>query len=105
MNRVVTFELTKEAHVEIEEIRFQANQLTRADVDEVRVDVGRVELLDSMLLGQLVRLTLALKAREIPLRLMGLSFYGRTVIHRANLDGIFGLEMPEPPRWESMTAL
>ena len=106
MSRRFSFSLTTNAYVEIEEARFQINQLTAQEVDEVCVDLARVTLLDSMLLGQLVRLCLALKAKGIVMRLENVTFYGRTVIHHANLDSMFGLPSPEPPRWETtMTSM
>ncbi|CAN5471833.1 hypothetical protein BH09SUM1_BH09SUM1_32650 [soil metagenome] len=95
------FKLSRDAHVEIEEVRFRVGQLTAGDASEVVLDMEEVLILDSMLLGQIVRMVLALKAIGISMRLANLTSHSRIVVHHANLDSMFGLQTLEPPQWDS----
>jgi anti-anti-sigma factor len=92
--------LLRDPYVELEEALFQLNELLPRDAREMVVDLGNVARIDSMIVGKLVNLHLALEQRRVRLRLVQLSPQARQVIHHAHLDSVFGLNAPEPPRFD-----
>ena len=95
------YPLSREPHLELEELRERLDELSSREEKEVVLDFSAVGLLDSLLLGQLVRLRLSLQKRGLHLVLINLNFQARMVVHHANLDALFGLAVQEPPRWDS----
>jgi anti-anti-sigma factor len=94
-----TILLSPNAHQEIDQLRSEIDQLLQTDVSVLVVDMRQVTLLDSMLIGQLVKICLNLKARGATMQLHNLHPRARTVIRHSNLDHLFGLTI-ELPRWE-----
>ncbi|MBI1292662.1 STAS domain-containing protein [bacterium] len=95
--RLIT--LTRDAYVELEELRRDSEWLNAESLQEVVINFKAVTLLDSMMVGHLVKLKLALKARNIGLRLENLSPGARMVLYHSHLGDLFGIALA-PPRWE-----
>lgn len=88
---------------ELEELHLRLGDILDGETREFILDMENVGLLDSLVLGKLVRLHLSLKHRGVTLRLLNLSSHARLVINHANLDPLFGLAAPQPPRWDTET--
>lgn len=86
-------------HLELEEIRLELGRMENGT--QVVLDISEISLLDSILLGQILRTCLYCQDRNLNFSLTGVNNHARWVIHNANLDTVFGLPKFEPPRWES----
>ncbi len=83
----------------LEEIKLQIGNLESGS--QVELNISSVPVLESILLGQILRTCLACTDRGIKFTLSGVNAHSRWVIHNANLDTVFGLPKFEPPRWDS----
>jgi anti-anti-sigma regulatory factor len=94
------FRLPKvDPHLTIEEIRLEIGGLSHGD--RVELDLREIEILDSMLLGQILKTFLIAKEYGVEFQLLHCNAHARWVIHQSNLDSVFGLPRYEPPRWDS----
>ncbi len=96
--------LTADAHYQLEALRQDGEWMNRSDLREVVLDFTGVTMLNSMMVGHLVKLKLGLKSRHIALRLENLSPSARLVLYHSNLGELFGIALA-PPRWEADNAL
>jgi anti-anti-sigma regulatory factor len=91
--------LSRQAHVELEELRRDSEWLNAESLQEVVIDFSEVTILDSMMVGHLVKLKLALRARNIGLQLDNLNPSARMVLYHSHLGELLGIALA-PPRWE-----
>jgi anti-anti-sigma regulatory factor len=95
--------LTRDAHTEMDALRNDTDLFSSSEIREVVLDFSGVPLLDSMLVGMLVRIKLQLQARGIALTLKGLDAKARMVLYHSNLGDLLGIALA-PPRWDEESA-
>lgn len=88
----LVYRLSQDAHLEIENIRLHIDTSSMSD-EEIHLDLRALQMLDSMLIGQLVRLQQHCQKLRRPVRLTNMNMQARVAIHHSNLDSLFGLEM------------
>ena len=93
------FKISRDAYVELEEVYSRVGDLSEDEEEEVVLDLEDAGQLDSVMMGQLVRLQVTLQRSGGRLRLVKLPQQARQMIHHAQLDTLFGLTPPELPRW------
>ena len=103
-NDTLVIRLTADAHYQLESLRHDGEWMNRPGLREVVLDFAGVTMLNSMMVGHLVKLKLGLKARHIGLRLDNLSPSARLVLYHSNLGELFGIALA-PPRWEADNTL
>ena len=102
MRRV--FRLTSQAYAEVGDLLLEVPALQANEVAELVLDMGAVVLLDSMLIGQLVRLQLACGRSGFALKLDGLSPNVLRTLTFSGVGELFGFETPDPPSFHAREA-
>ena len=68
------------------------NELIAKKQEEIVIDMNKVEFIDSIAIGDLVKCHLTCNAHEIPLKLVNVSDHIRRTLNYAGLSEMFKLE-------------
>lgn len=98
MNRAVR--LSQDVHSEIFDLLMQVPNLKEEGVLEVHLDCTEVNFMDSMVIGQVVRLHLSLEREGMKLHLQRLSPDVQRTFNYSGVGELLGLAAPEPPKFE-----
>jgi len=99
---VRTIRIQATPHAELADIRLSLPHWKREGLEELRLDLGAISLLSSIAIGELVRLILECRKREVKLSTCNVDLdVKRTLVH-TGVGELLGIQREEPPSFESI---
>lgn len=98
-----TVELHAQPLMQLTELNEQLPEMKAKGLRELRIDLGAVSFVDSMIIGQLVRMRIGCERSAIRIQLTGMSPNVVRTLSYSGVGELFGIAPAEPPSFKNRT--